>query len=243
MNDYLITLALAALPALGNFLGGLLAEFFRTSQRTLSIALHGAAGVVLAVVAVELMPQALKAAAPWIIILAFLAGGGLFMVVDALLDVVGSRYGGEKGQAGPWMIFFGVSVDLFSDGIMIGAGSTLSFGLGLLLALGQVPADIPEGFATIAAFKARGVPRRTRLLAAAAFALPIFLGTTIGYFGVRGRPEVVKLALLAFTAGMLTTVTVEEIVPQAHQGKETKQATFAFIIGFALFTFLSVYLD
>ncbi|MFY9268557.1 MAG: hypothetical protein WAO55_02285 [Candidatus Manganitrophaceae bacterium] len=78
MNDYLMTLALAALPALGNFLGGLLAEFFRTSQRTLSIALHGAAGVVLAVVAVELMPQALKAASPWIIILAFLAGGGLF---------------------------------------------------------------------------------------------------------------------------------------------------------------------
>ena len=42
---------------------------------------------------------------------------------------------------------------------MIGAGSTITIGLRLLLTAGQ-PADFPEWFVTIATFKSEGVPRR-----------------------------------------------------------------------------------
>ncbi|NKE73601.1 ZIP family metal transporter [Candidatus Manganitrophus noduliformans] len=241
MEQYFTALAFAVLPALGNFAGGMVAEMFRISERTLSLALHGAAGIILAVVAVELMPQALRTDAPWIIILSFIAGGGLFIAIDKITHIINTRGQQAGEEAGPGMIFLGVAFDLFSDGIMIGAGSTIEFSLGLLLALGQTPADFPEGFATIAAFKAKGVARRMRILANVAFVIPLFLGTTIGYWGVRGRPEIFKLALLAFTAGMLTTVAIEEIVPQAHRGKEARLATTIFIAGFALFTWLSVY--
>ena len=44
------------------------------------------------------------------------------------------------------------------------------------------------------------------------------LGATVGYFGVRAQPEIVKLALLAFTAGILVAVAVEEMIPEAHEG-------------------------
>ena len=125
---------------------------------------------------------------------------------------------------------------------MIGVGSTVSLGLGLLLALGQVPADIPEGFATIATFKSKGVPRRIRLLLSLSFAFPILLGVTVGYFLVRGRPAIVKFGLLAFTAGILLTVAVEEIIPEAHRGGEARLAAVALVGGFALFTLISVYL-
>lgn len=60
MQDYLQVLAFAALPAAGNFLGGVLAEIFRVSDRSLSLALYLAAGIVLAVVGIELMLQARK---------------------------------------------------------------------------------------------------------------------------------------------------------------------------------------
>lgn len=242
MRDYLIALAIATLPALGNFAGGLLSEAVRVSQRTLSFALHVAAGIVFAVVGIELMPEALTAEPAWVVVLAFVAGGGFFMLVEKLIGVVRARMGADPANAGPWVIFFGVAVDLFSDGVMIGTGSTISIGLGLLLALGQVPADIPEGFATIATFKNQGVPRRRRLLLAAGLMVPIFLGATVGYWAVRGQPEVVKMSLLAFTAGILTTVVVEEIVPEAHEGEEARGATLALVGGFALFALLSVYL-
>ena len=241
MQDYLLALALAAMPAIGNFGGGLLAELVSVSQRTLSLALHAAAGILMAVIAVELIPEAMNGMPAWAAVLAFIVGGLFFIAVDAGIDITRKRLGASGESAGPWAIFFGVSVDLFSDGVMIGAGSTLSLGLGLLLALGQVPADIPEGFATLASFRNKGTPRARRLLFSAAFAIPIFLGTTIGYWAVRGQPEAVKLGLLAFTAGILMTVTIEEIVPEAHEQKDSRWATLCLIGGFALFALLSSY--
>jgi zinc transporter, ZIP family len=241
MEGYLTALALAALPALGNFAGGLLSEFFNVTQRTLSFALHAAAGIILGVISVELIPESLRAATPWIVILAFAAGGGFFIALDAVLGVVQKRIGGTAGGAGAWAIFFGVAVDLFSDGVIIGTASTIEFNLGLLLALAQVPADIPEGFATIANFKGQGVARGKRLLLGALFAVPILLGTTVGYWGVRGQPEIYKLALLAFTAGILLTVAIEEMIPEAHKEGDARLATACLVGGFALFALLSVY--
>ncbi len=242
MGDYLIVLALTAIPAASNFTGGLLAEAIPVSQRTLSLALHAAAGIVLAVVAVELLPEAFAVAAPWLIVLAFVAGGGFFVAVDAAIDRLQDRLGGAGDGAAPWGVFFGVAVDLFSDGVMIGAGATVSLALGLLLALGQAPADLPEGFATTATFKLRGVARRTRLLLNGSFFLAIFLGATVGYWAVRGQPEAVQVTLLAFAAGILTTVVVEEIVPAAHEEEDARMAAMLLVGGFALFALLSAYL-
>lgn len=244
MNEFLTVLILSLLPAFGITVGGLLADRFAVSEKTLSLALHGAAGVVLGIVAVELLPEALRAETPWIIILAFFLGGVFFVLMDQALGLIRERFGaGSAGEAGgsAWLIFFGVAVDLFSDGVMIGTGSTLSFSLALLLALGQLPADIPEGFATIAAFKRRGIPRAKRLLLTAGFTLPILLGATIGYWAVRGQPDIYKFALLAFTAGVLTTVVVEEIVPEAHADGEARLAALVFVGGFSLFALLSTY--
>lgn len=243
MNAYLAALTLAALPAAGNFVGGVLSEAVQVSQRTLSLALHAAAGIVLAVVGIELMPQALEAEPPWIVLLAFVAGGGFFIGIDHLIGLVKSRFGDTTTSAAPWSIYIGVAVDLFSDGIMIGTGSTIAMSLALLLALGQVPADIPEGFATIATFKKQNIPRRIRLVLAASFAIPIVLGTTIGYWAVRGQPALVKLALLAFTAGILLTVVVEEMVSEAHEGDEARSAALMLVGGFALFALIATYVE
>ncbi len=257
MNQYLTVLLLAALPAAGNFLGGLLSEALNVSQRTLSLALHVAAGIVLAVVGIELMPEALEAERPWIPLLAFIAGGIGFILLERAIGWVQGRFAGvqagadpdtaaqadDEAGSGPWAIYAGVAIDLFSDGVMIGTGANIALGLGLLLALGQVPADIPEGFATIATFKDQGVPRARRMLLAASFAIPILLGATIGFFGVRGGPEILKLSLLAFTAGILVSVAVEEMLPEAHEAGEPRLAPLALVSGFALFALISVYFE
>jgi ZIP family zinc transporter len=153
MSEYLNILLLAAMPAAGNFAGGIVAEVFNVSAKSLSLALHLAAGIILALVGVELMPQALESETPWIVILAFIAGGACFTLADKLINYVQKRFGKAAFNTSAWSIYFAVSIDLFSDGVMIGSGSTVAATLGLLLALGQVPADLPEGFATLATFK------------------------------------------------------------------------------------------
>lgn len=76
MIDYLLVLAFAALPTLANFTGGILAELFDVSQRVFNWALHAAAGIVIGVTAVEVMPLVLETDVQWLIIVAFVFGGG-----------------------------------------------------------------------------------------------------------------------------------------------------------------------
>lgn len=241
MRDYLLALAFAALPALGNFAGGLVAEVLDVSDRVLSVALHAALGILLAVIGLELMPQALAVDRPWIPVLAFMVGGAFFVVADRAVHTVQSRFG-DDADAGPWLVFFAVAVDLFSDGLMIGTSALVGSTLALLLALGQVAADFPEGFATAAGFKRRGLARSRRLLISAAFVVPIFLGTTIGFWAVRGASELVQLSLLAFTAGILLSVAVEEVGPQAHK-KEPRGSALAVVGGFAIFALIAAYVE
>ncbi|ACK69754.1 zinc/iron permease [Gloeothece citriformis PCC 7424] len=243
MKEYFIALLLSALPAVGSIIGGWLAEPIPPSNRNLSLALHLAAGIALAVIGVELMPQILDADPPWIVILSFVLGGGFFVLTRQLIHW-GQRLSSPKsqGEATPLLIYFGVAVDIFSDGLMVGTGTTISFGLGLLLALGQVMANIPGGLVTLATFKSQRVKKRYRQWISASFCIPAFLGTTIGYWTVRGQPDIVKYSLLAFTAGILITVVVENMVPEAaEKEKETYLETLMFIGGFALFNLLSVY--
>ena len=245
MSGYLLVLGLAALPAAGNFLGGVLAELRHVSEKTLSLALHLAAGIVLAVVGLELMPEALGGTPAWVPLLAFVAGGALFIGLDRAIGYVQGRLGkgggGEK-QASALAIFAGVSIDLFSDGVMIGTGTVINPALGLLLAVGQVPADVPEGFAAIATLRNAGIRRARRVLLAAAFAIPIVVGATLGFFALRDAPEIITLSVLALTGGALTTVVVEEMVAEAHEGETSRLGPILLTAGFALFGAISVYL-
>ncbi len=242
MSEFLTVLALSALPALGNLAGGILAEIISISRRTLSLALHGAAGIVFAVVGVELMPHALQAQPSWIIVLAFILGGGAFIIMDRAADLVRSLFAGF-GVSDPWVLFFGVAVDLLSDGIMIGTSATFSLNLGFLLALGQVTADVPEGLATIATFKRAGIPRKQRILFTFSLALPVFAGATLGYWLMRGQPLLIQASVLSLTAGILTALVTEGIMPEAHVDGEARLAALVVVSGFGLFTLLSRYLQ
>lgn len=140
MNELVSILWLALLPAAGNFLGGLLAEMSRPSPKAVSLALHAAVGLVLAVIATELLPEASEVLSGWWIGSAFIVGGLLYLVAASLANRLS---GGNKGSTQMWLIYAAVMVDLASDGIVIGSSGAVAFGLALKLALGQVLADLP----------------------------------------------------------------------------------------------------
>lgn len=235
-------LALAALPAVGNLVGCAVAEFVSLSERALSLALHLAAGVVLAVVGLELMPRAMEGAAPWLSVVAFVAGGAAFLGLERIIGYVHTMTGADEQQARPLAIFTGVSLDLFSDGVMIGTATVINPSLGLLLALGQVPADVPEGIAAMGTLRSTAVARRSRWLFAIGFTVPVMVGALVGFYALRSAPEMLTLAVLAMTGGALVTVVIEEMVPQAHVGQTSTYGAIFLTAGFALFAATSLLL-
>ncbi len=140
------------------------------------------------------------------------------------------------------LYFFAVAVESFTDGLMIGTGVLIAITLGLLLSLGQATADIPMGFVNISSFKEKRFLFKKRFLINLAASLSVIVGATLGYFAIKGQPQIVIFALLSFTAGILLTVTVEEIIPQSHREGEARLAALALIGGFALFALIATYI-
>src|SRR5690606_34588100 len=110
----------------------------------------------------------------------------------------------------------------------------------IILAVGQVLADVPEGFATIANLKDKDISRKRRLLLGAALAVPVLVAASFSYLLLRGQSEALQMAVLVFTAGLLIVAAVEDMITEAHEIAEDKPSSvLAFIGGFVLFTFVS----
>jgi hypothetical protein len=127
------------------------------------------------------------------------------------------RNASDQGdRSGMWMVYLAVAVDLFSDGLMIGAGAAVTTSLALVLALGQVLADVPEGFAAIAEFKDKGVARAQRLVLGLSFTVPALLAAGLAYLLLRDQSEALQMAGVVVTAGLLTVAAVEDMMTEAH---------------------------
>jgi ZIP family zinc transporter len=242
MESYWMVFGLALLPALGNFSGGLLAEFFDTNKRRLNKALHAAAGIIIAIVSTELMPEALEKMSAWRVAVAFGLGGIAYVLIGTVVDKLqgASKNKGGNNASAMWMIYVAVSIDLMSDGLMIGTGSAVSWTMALALASGQVLADIPEGYATIANMKEKGVPRVRRILLSAFFAIPVVGMASIAYFFLKGQSALWQMSALAFVAGLLSLAAVEDMLSEAHESAEdTKNSLLLFTGGFVLFVLVS----
>ncbi len=235
-------LLLSLLPGAGTFAGGMLAEFGKTTDRLLNWALHAASGIVLAIVAVELMPEALKSLAGWWIAAAFGAGGVAYVLVETGIEKLQS--GAEGDRTSMWMIYVAVAVDLTADGLMLGSGAAVSSSMAIVLAAGQVLADVPEGYASIANFRDKGLARSRRILLSASFILFCVGAALLSYLLLRGAGEAPKMAVLSFVAGLLTVAAVEDMIEEAHAAEsDNRRSALAFVGGFVLFTVVSAGLE
>lgn len=241
MQEIWTVLGLALLPAVGNLAGGLIAEFTGTPKARLNKALHAASGIVLAVVSIEIMPGALSVLSGWAVGVAFGLGGIAYIVIEAAVDRVQQSQGQTSNASrGIWMIYIAVSIDLFSDGLLIGTGSAVALSMAVVLALGQVLADAPEGYATIANMKEKGVPRTQRMMLSTLFFIPVLSAAIVAYYLLRDQSEALQMTGLVFAAGLLTVAAVEDMLNEAHEtAGDTHGSIVAFIGGFVLFTFVS----
>lgn len=240
MPDFALILLVALCPALGNFAGGVLAEVVPVPPRHLNWALHAAAGVVLAIVAVEIVPRGMREASPLVVAGTVTLGGLAYLGLQLAVERIQRSRDSRGGRTGMWMVYIAVWTDLLSDGLMIGAGGAVDAKLAFVLAAGQVLADLPEGFAAIANFRDKGLPQARRLWLSASFCIPALLGASVAYLLLQDLSTTAKMGALVFTGGMLLVAAVEDILEEAHEAAEdSRGSVLALIGGFALFILVS----
>lgn len=237
MPELSTVLLLALLPGAGVAAGGLIAEFAPRSKAWLNLSLHAAAGLVIAIAAIEVFPEALDSLSRWTVGIAFALGGLGYLGAQVLVE---KR---TEGSGRMWMIYLAAATDLFGDGLLVGAGTAVSADLGVTLAIGQIMANVPEGFASLSTFRANDTPRTTRLWLTAAFVIPAVAAAAIGFLVLRSRPEAWQYGALTAAAGLYTVAAFEDIIHEAHEAtSDSRRSTLALIAGFTLFVFTSALL-
>jgi ZIP family zinc transporter len=82
MNEFVLVIGISALAAGLTFLGAPLAERFDVPNRIVSGALQFAAGIITALVAITLMPPAIRNGPYILTVFAFFVGGVLYVLLE-----------------------------------------------------------------------------------------------------------------------------------------------------------------
>lgn len=241
MTGILTVLAFALLPVCGNLVGSLLAESLRAPRWLIGASLHGAAGIAIALVSIDLMPRIMASTPAWIVFPAFLAGA--VISVALFRGSAWARRRAGAGSPGAWMVYIAVWADLVGDGLMTGAGTAVGTELGLLLASSQAVANIPGGFAATANFRDDRLGRKRRIAMSVSLAAPALVAAALGYVLMRGETRLFQDGALAVIVGVLLLATVEDVIPQGDEPRLPRWiSTAAFAGGFAAMGLLSVLL-
>lgn len=223
-------------------IGGLPVLFMKEiSHRTLDTMLGFAAGVMLAATAFSLLIPAIELGGVLMTVAAFLAGG-LFVY---LLDRYVPHAHLVKGAEGPSsrlsrvsLLILAITIHNFPEGLAVG----VSFGggdisAGIVIATAIALQNIPEGSAVAFPLVREGFSRSRALWVATLTGLVEPLGGLIGVSIVAlARP--LLPSGLAFAAGAMAFVVSHEMIPESHRKGHEIEATFGFILGFAIMMFL-----
>ena len=145
------------------------------------------------------------------------------------------------------MLIFAVTLHNFPEGMAVGvvfagmlegsAGITLAGAFAL--AIGIAIQNFPEGAIISMPLKGTGISRGKAFLYGAASGIVEPLGALLTIW-LASYIEPVLPYLLAFAAGAMLYVVVEELIPEASEGEHSNIATVGFAIGFVLMMILDV---
>ena len=240
MTMPLETVLLYALPGVGTLaVGGTVAAFWKPGPTLRSAIQHFAAGVVFAVVAVELLPDIRRGgSALWV-------GIGFSIGVAGMLGL--RRLSGEgereRQQEGwPWGLLGAVGVDVFIDGLLLGISFAVGAKEGILLALALAAELLSLGMATSATLgqNTRAVPGKL-IATTVCLALPFVGGAALGATLLQGLTGNPLAGALSFACAALLYLVTEELLVEAHEVKETSMAASMFFAGFLLFLILGMF--
>lgn len=237
-------------------LGAALVFFFKKVNKNVLDAMLGfAAGVMIAASFWSLLSPAIEMAenlnmTAWLVaFIGFFGGGVLLFLGDKIFDKLNtkSKKNNENSFKRSLMLVISITLHNIPEGLAVGVafgsiaynleGATLT--AACLLALGIGLQNFPEGTAVSVPLRREGFSRKK------AFFWGQLSGIVEPIFGVLGALLVLKVRfllpyLLAFAAGAMIYVVVQELIPESQTNKKKDLMALFTLVGFSVMMILDV---
>lgn len=182
----------------------------------------------------------------------FLAGGLFLRLSDRFLPHLhpSMRRDEAEGIKTPWqrttLLVLAITLHNIPEGLAVGVafgaaagGENGSMGGAIALAIGIGLQNFPEGIAVAMPLRREGVGRRKSFFYGQLSALVEPVAAALGALAVIVLQPLLPYAL-AFAAGAMIYVVVEELIPESQAQQRTDLATTMTLVGFAVMMWLDV---
>ena len=222
-------LSYTSLAVVAALVGGVIAVYRPPGPQMESNIQHFAAGVVIAAVAAELLPD-IHDRAPQVVVLGFAIGVVTMLGIHRLSRAIEQRdLGGPfAGAAG---LLITVAIDMVIDGVLIGVTFLDNPDAGVIIALALTIEVLFLGVAGVVALP-QNLGMARKLAVPAAFGLLLATGVTVGVLALEGVTGAPIAIILAFGSAALLYLVTEELLVKAGKVPETPVSTTLFFVGF-----------
>jgi zinc transporter ZupT len=236
---------MALLLAFGTFFSTSLGGLFALRQRDrLHLILGFSAGVILGVVAFDLMPEIADLSQRTHIafttpMIALVCGFLGFHIIEKGL-LIHNAHEGEYGSHHHPTVGLASALALaghsLADGVAIGLAFQVGHTVGFSVAIAVLGHDFADGLNTVSLMLTNGNDRRRALLLLALDALTPLVGATLTlFFSVPDRGLLVYLGVFA---GFLLYIGASDVLPEAHAEHPSKLTLVLTVLGATLMYFI-----
>ena len=241
-------------------LGASAVFFFKeVNRKVLDTMLGFAGGVMIAASYWSLLAPAIEMSEemrvhPWLPpAIGFMLGGAVLYIMDKILPHLHIGYPQEKaeGVETTWhrttLVVLAITLHNAREGLAVGVAfgalgadlPTATLVGAMALAIGIGIQNFPEGFAVAMPLRRMGVSRFKSFWYGQLSAIVEPIAAVIGVLIVTQSQAILPYAL-AFAAGAMIFVVVEEVIPESQYGGNTDLATIGTMVGFTIMMTLDV---
>lgn len=215
MNIYIILL----ISILGPIIGSLIGVLKKPSHFFINNMLSFAAGVMLAISFLNLIPKAVSLSGILFATFGILLGAIFMYFMDITIPHIHSKscHHESKLEAASLFLIMGIFMHNLPEGMAIATGTISGYGATVAIALAISVHNIPEGICTSAPYYYCSRKRLKSFLISASTVIPLIVGFFFAKFLFSFISILLSGVIVAATAGVMIYISADELIPYSIQ--------------------------
>lgn len=245
MNNIILLLVISVI---GPLLGAVLGIIHYPSKRFMFNMLAFAAGVMLTISFINLIPQSISFSSTIIAVIGVAIGALLMYIIDKIIPHIHPEMNIDKDKdfcninKSSRYLNTALFIHNLPEGMVIALGTITNSVLGLIIAIAITIQKIPEGICVAAPTYYCNKNKFKSFIIACSTLIPLLIGFFIAYFLYQNLSQTFIGLIIGVTAGFMIYISTDELIPSSSKKVSHHSTIISLIIGVLFVLVLNMFI-